>query len=225
MGICRNCDDRGWFLKIDGNGLCPKCRVEVLPDILRRGEIIEQSLAIAQKTKNVATLLSRSSLIVDHCRHLERFHAKGIPTITPPPAEFRRSIEAAIRSAVAEAVDAEIYAARQKAENATTDSGKLGGYGKGIEKLTKLMDEVVDVSDLELGVERLRRERDGLRFDLLGRKAEVAKAKGQSKKAVDLWIEAIMALRHDTTPDSEQADRIRRAEVAIRDLGGEPPAP
>ena len=85
------------------------------------------------------------------------------------------------------------------------------------------MDETAQVAPLEQAILDLRIERDTLKFDLPIRKAEIAEAKGQIKRAVDLYIDGIMALRQDSTPDYLQTDKIEEAQIRIAELGGNPP--
>ncbi|MEC7161957.1 MAG: hypothetical protein VXW57_09140, partial [Pseudomonadota bacterium] len=224
MARCKYCDESGWFLQVNSHGLCVKCQIEVGSDIDQRVRIVLESIGIAKKSKNISTAISRLNLAAGHCDVLQEYYRKGLPTLTVPPVEVAADLRSEVTRLVGQAINDQRFAARQKAEDAAGDAAKLGGYAKAISVLTKLMDDVSDVTEIETAIEALRQERDGLRFDLIGRKAEVAAAKGQTKKAVGLWIDAIMALRHDSTPDAMQSDRIATAEEKIRELGGEPPA-
>ena len=113
--------------------------------------------------------------------------------------------------------------AREKAQDAATDGAKINGYASAIKALLKLSTLTRDASVLEQAALALRAERDRLRFDLTVRKAEAARAKAQTKKAIDLYIQAILDLQHDSTPDHEQLELIYHAEDRIIELGGTPP--
>jgi cobalamin biosynthesis Mg chelatase CobN len=51
--------------------------------------------------------------------------------------------------------------------------------------------------------------------------AEKLEFKGQRKKALDRYYEALYQLRHDSIPDGRQNESIARVEAKIRELGGE----
>lgn len=85
------------------------------------------------------------------------------------------------------------------------------------------MDETDNVAPLEDAIFKSRVEREAVKFDLLVRRAEVAEAKRPVKKAIELYVESIMALRHDSTPKELQQDRLQEAESRIVALGGTRP--
>ena len=180
--------------------------------------LIIDSLEIAQHSKNPATKLSRLNFARRLCSELVPYAAKGIPTLTKPPADVAHEIASQEAKVVEEAIRSARFAARERAKDAATDAGRLNGYAKAIASISKLLDETADAAEIEAAILSLRAERDGLRFDLLCRKAEVAAAKGQNKKAADLYIEAIMAIKHDETPDSLQRERIEKAERRVSEL-------
>jgi hypothetical protein len=52
----------------------------------------------------------------------------------------------------------------------------------------------------------------------LCQKADVTIAKGRKKQARDYLVDALMALRHDATPDPQQASKIKEIERRIAAL-------
>lgn len=55
-------------------------------------------------------------------------------------------------------------------------------------------------------------------------KAEKAEFKGQNKKALDAYLEALFVLRKDKIPDTEQAHEVDMIEGKIANLGGDIPS-
>jgi hypothetical protein len=143
---------------------------------------------------------------------------KGMATLDPHPREILSEIEGMRRGIIEDEVQDRLAEARRRAQDATTDAGKLGGYGKAIEGLMRYINGLPDVTALEAGVLVLRAERDALKASLLCQNADVAIAKGRKNQARDYLVDALMALRHDATPDHEQVSKIKELEHRIAAL-------
>ncbi|WP_185805081.1 hypothetical protein [Pontivivens nitratireducens] len=223
MAKCIYCKKGGWFQQVSSIGFCDACEYEHKPRLADSIRILLSSQEIIDRSKKADTKLSRISDARRHCLILKDFETKGISTITPAPSETLKQIDRVEREVIQSEISDAIFVANQKAEDGNTDAAKLGGFNKGIDRLTKLMDYGEDVSETERAISRLRSGRDSLRAELLRRKAETWVAKGKHAKAVDVLIEAIMALRHDSTPDREQASILNALQDRIVELGGAPP--
>lgn len=220
MARCKWCKKKGWLLAVDSNGLCRACQPIVIPVIESRARVVVESGKLVQSSKNVATRLSRIRVALDHLEGLLPYEQRKIPTLSERPSalvsEFKR-----IRSQIiSEYAQEQVYAARRKAEDASTATGKLGGYAKAIESLDKIMDELDDVSPIESVIVGLRFERDKLRFQQFEQKAEAALMKGNKKAALGAYVDAYMALKSDTTPDDQQRPMLDRVSQKIEELGG-----
>lgn len=218
------CSQKGWLLSVDNNGLCLECRDTYLPSIVNDCRIVSESAKIIEKTKNVQTLLSRAKIAINSCKSLEKFAGKGIPTLTPRPREVAEEIAKIAAEAAEKEIDDAIFQARQNFEDATTDAGKLGGYNKSVKRLDKLMDELDDVSPVELAIDTLRRERDVSAITLKLRKADLLIAQSKEKRAKDVLIEALHLIAYDGTKDDlqqgERAEIVRR----LREINAEIPS-
>lgn len=223
MAKCKVCSKSSWFQSVDKMGMCDRCRPVHGEIIQNHCRIAIESDKIIRTTKNIKTLLSRIDVAHSSCLELLPYHKRGIPTLTISPDEMIRRLNAARVEAVEIEIRSRQFTAREKYRDATTDAAKLGGYGKAIEVLTGLMDQVHDVSALESAIFDLRRERDAQKAKLIVRKAEVQVAKGKEKRAIELLIEAMMSLKHDTTPDEYQQDAFRIIRAEIERLGGTAP--
>ena len=220
---CRGCQTSGWLLKIDNNGLCEQCSPVLVPDIVNHCRIVIESGDIVRSSKNVMTQLSRCEIAIKHCNMLLPYEQRGIPTLTMAPSEAITMFVNKREKLIDELIQQVRFEARQKATDAPTEAGKLGGYAKAVRTLDKAMVEVHDVTKLEAAILDLRAERDDLRCELLSRRAEVAFAKGKQQAAIEMLIEAMLSLKHDGTPDKAQRTRAETLRARIVALGGTPP--
>lgn len=223
MATCKYCAKSGWLLQVDGNGLCDRCHAEHLPTIIQNCRLYETSVAIATKSKNPSTTLTRLVVAAQCCQALEPYSNRGITTIGMHPLEAISMLDASFDSAVLEAVSSITTVARLKSASASADAGRLSAYATAIDKLMKLFAEFPAVASFSAAARDLQVEQDALRCDLLLRKSTVAEAKGQTKKAIDFAIDALMSLEHDTTPNDLQSDLVRRVQDRITGLGGTVP--
>jgi len=123
---------------------------------------------------------------------------------------------------VEQAIRGEWFDARERAKDSAGMSGIMEAYGDAIERLQDLLDLLDDASLIDKAVVVLRAERDGLVFESIYRKGQLAEQTGKPNKAKEHYIEAVFWLRKDGTPDSYQAEKIELAEKQIERLGGRP---
>lgn len=225
MATCKYCSKSGWFLMLDGVGLCDHCHGVHMPVILQNCRLYDNSVAQAVKSKNPSTILSKLVVAAQCCRALEPYANKGIPTIGPDPKATMEMLDSSFDAAVSESVRSIEDGARLKAASAVGDAGRIGAYAAAVERLMKLSVEFPSVSTFSQKARYLQTEQDALRFDLLLKKSVVAEAKGQKKKALDLTIDALMSLEHDTTPNELQTNLVHVAHERIVALGGIIPNP
>lgn len=219
MAKCKNCDKKGFFLSVDRfNGLCANCSEVVLPQISSDVQIVVRSNKIISNSKNPKTIVSRCDDVLAALSRLDPFYRKGIPTIVQPLEEIQDSFES-LRSEIAQKlVDEQVFMARAKQESASTPAGKLGGYGRAIENLNKMLLEFEDVTQIEPAIAELIRERDKVRIETAIVKAEKFLAKSKPKLARDALTDLLVEIRHDTTPDAEQAADIARINAIILEI-------
>lgn len=223
MARCKSCDKSGFFLTVDGLGLCASCVVSVRPTIEFQVNRAVESTHAVDTRKTPLARLQAVERARGACSYLLAFERKGIFILTPSARELLENLTVIGRQIADDAILTHSSEAREKAIDAPSESAKLTGYAVAIKALLKLSTVAHDPSVLEEAALALRMERDRLRFDLTCRKAQAAVAKGQTKKAIDLFIQAIVDLQHDSTPDDKQMDLIYKAEDRIIALGGTPP--
>ena len=223
MPSCCYCRNSGWLLSVDDHGLCAQCQKLILPAVTDLCRAVRQSVGAIAKTKNLSVQLSHIDTAQKCCERLAVYHDMGIPTFTDHPRNVAEELAQRREIAIEQFVDAQLFDAREKAFNAPSDTAKLRGYLKALRRLSVLLNDVQDVTPIKAAMVAIQFELDGVRFDLLERKAEAALAKGQRGEALDHYVDAALCLKHDRTPDQYQQDRLERARSKIIELGGTPP--
>lgn len=225
MANCLLCGKRGGFfgVSLTKDGLCQPCANTHLPQINNHCRIILESTKIISNSKKVETKLSRTKVAMNSVSALIPYAEKGINTLDPSPEKALEMLEQQRELIVNQFIRDQIHFAREKAKDAATPSGKLGGYAKAIERLNKITDDLEDLAPIQYAIAELRSERDEIQFDQLVQKAKVALAKGNKKAALGHYIEAYMALKTDTTPDENQGEKLEQAREKIFELGGRLP--
>lgn len=218
MGQCRYCDHKGIFVFTDSNGLCKKCRPVVTMDVQQRSRIIEDSMQLAREGKTFKTRLSCCELVLEHSKALENYESKGIPTINPPPSQIVREYSAYRDDLIIEEANKVAEKAIGKAEVATTHRGRESALASGLLKVREINCFLNDVSKgkgLESKLQELihKAKLDG--FLDAARKAEF---KGQMKKAIDQYQEALYFILHDDIPDELQKGEIAEIDAKIKTL-------
>lgn len=223
MATCKYCSKSGWLVGVDELGLCNACHTVHHADIMKNCRLYTSSVSSAVRSKNPSVTLNKLLVAGMCCQALQKYEEKGIPTLGMSTQSALQLLEASFAAAVHEATKQIVDAARQKAQTAASDAGRLGAYSTAADRLLKLASEFTWIAAFQQCVRDLQVEQDSLRVDLLLKRSDVAEAKGQIKKAIDYAIDALMCLRHDTTPDDLQVDMECRVTSRIKALGGTVP--
>jgi len=94
----------------------------------------------------------------------------------------------------------------------------LTGYTKAIDNLNKMLLEFDDVSEVEPAIAELVSERDKVRTGIAFLKAEKLIANGKLRQAKEALVDALVEIKHDSTPDAAQADDIARIEAKVSEI-------
>jgi len=106
----------------------------------------------------------------------------------------------------------------KKSEMGTTLRGKTGPYAKYAEKIEKLEEYISDKSILIMEREWAKNQIRKLEVEELKKGAEKAAFKGDKKKAIDKYKDALFHIKTDEIPDEQQANEIEKIESRIREL-------
>jgi hypothetical protein len=223
MAQCKFCHKKGIFLSTDEEGLCKNCQPIVYNDLRQRADILENSIDIIEKSKNIDTIISRIDVGLEHLEHLREYQRLGIRTIQPKPSESIEAWKERKREKIKEVLENEFIQARDKSRNAKTISGRVNPFNKVLEKITKYQMQLDDISELEKLEQDVIHEKAKVNVAHYIEQGDKAEFKSQKKKALDQYLEALYSLRHDPIPDDKQRNAIQYCERKIVELGGEVP--
>jgi len=220
MAQCKYCGRSGWFLSLSREGLCRNCGPTIVRDVVRKGQIINESLKIIKGSRKLETQLSRCDLVIDLAQTLTEYDKRGINTIQPPPSYLLRDLGAQRDELILAGLEREASEAQAKAQVATSIRAKLTFLSKVLLrirewKLKASRPDLLDALEKTVAAVVHQAQLDGHLEE--ARKAEF---KGQRKKALDHYYEALYFLKHDDIEDSLQGEHISRIEAKIAELGG-----
>ncbi len=221
MAKCKMCGRKGLFLWVSKNGLCKACDVIAELDIRQRTRIINDCMKLADKSKNIKTKLSRCDLLIEHAQVLFEYECKEIPTISPLPSQLSQEYTIKRDQIVLESTTTDVEKALAKAEIAATARTSINEANKALIKLLEAKKEIQDrvrldkLDELEARVRHFSHETQLNAYIEEARKAEF---KGQKKKALDQYQEALFFLRNDDIDDSLQEEKIRDIQLKISEL-------
>jgi hypothetical protein len=176
-------------------------------------------LRLAREGKTFATRLSRCDLLLEHAEHLLQYEQKGIPTLSPLPSEILTEFRAYRDDLILEEAHQVAEKAKAKAEVASTTTAKYNALGSGLLKVQEIMQNSSDPSagkKLELELKSLMHK---AKLDGFLEAAKKAEFKGNKKKAIDQYQEALFFIRNDDVPDDQQSQEIEKIEAKLKELG------
>ncbi len=220
MAQCKYCGRSGWLLAITANGLCNNCNPIVVMDLVQRVRIINDSLKLVRESKKLDTQLSRCDLIIEHASALMKYEQLGIPTLNPLPSALIKEFQPMHDQIIVDALTSEFENARSKAEVAPSVTIKVNLLSKVLLKVREYKPKANNPSildSLERQISQLIQDTQLAGYLDSAKKAEF---KGQKKKALDQYYEALYFLKHDDIDDSLQQEHISLIESKIAELGG-----
>jgi len=218
MAQCKMCERKGIFLSVSENGLCKSCESIVVMDIQQRVRIINDCIKLVNESKNMSTQLSRYDLLREHAQALLKYEHKRIPTISPSPSKFLSEYTTNRDQIVLEGVTAEVEKVLAKAEIATTPHTSINEANKALFKIIESKKELNDQAKLDQLEARIRHFSHEKQLNEYLEAARKAEFKGEKKKALDRYQEALYFLRNDDIDDSLQRGKICEIEAKISEL-------
>ncbi len=222
MTQCKWCNRSGLFLHVSKNGLCNNCEPIVLMEVTSRVRVLTESEDLVEKGKTLDTRLSRCDVILEHAQALQQYEQHGIATTNPPPSAIAKKYQVKRDDIIYDGLKEEERKVKEKVSVATSARAKVS-------QLSKLLLTVREYKIKALAKERVERLEKQVseaisRIQLDGYLDEARKAefKGNKKKALDQYYEALYFLKHDDIDDSQQASHIAELEAKISGLSGKP---
>jgi len=205
-------------LVVDRDGLCAECAATVSRDAANRVRIIQESAKLIDTTRNPETLMRRLQVLSDNLNALLEYESQGISTITPKPSELLAQFEKDRTAAIRNGAEHIVEAALAKAKVTVSQKSGITTIEKALVKLQEFRSktgDTVDLADLEA---RLTGFIHDIQLEGYLEVAKKAEFKGNRKKAIDAYQEALYLLRTDAIDDAGQAQQISEIEGKIKAL-------
>ena len=219
MAQCKWCNNSGWFLNVDTNGLCRECQ-PMLIEVDGRLRVLKDSLKLAEEGKTVRTRLSRCDVAIEHLEYLLEFEEKGIKTIIPYPSSLLKKMRWLRTENIVTEASTITEKAIEKSKLATTAKSKENAVAAGLMKVRDLASSngLTDDPAIASLEDKLRSEIHRVTLANYEEAAQKAEFKGNTKKAIDQYQEALFFLLNDDVDDSRQQSHINRIEAKIKKL-------
>lgn len=217
MARCKWCNKRGLFLSVDSNGLCRDCE-HLVVEVGSRARVLQDSMRLAHEGKTYGTRISRCELAIEHAEFLLEFEQKGVPTVSPSPSSILREyqdLRTEIKINEASDISKKAF---EKADLATTAKSKERILAAAVLKVREVgqgLEERLYLNSLE---RELRKEIHRVTFGGYLDAARKAEFKGNIKKAIDQYQEALFFIQNDNIDDAQQQTEIRSLEAKLEEL-------
>ena len=218
MAQCKTCEKKGIFLSLTPSGLCKDCVPLVKRDINQRAKIIGDCVRIMKESKNLKTRVSRCDVLREQAEALLDYERKDIPTLEVSPSEVIEACKSDREELICEGVETEVKEALGKAEVITSLKKKITAAEKALLIIQEWRAELRDSSRLDTLDSHVKQFIHKTQLDSYLEAARKAEFKGQNKKALDQYQEALYYLRTDAVDDSTQVSQIAELECKIKEL-------
>lgn len=222
MATCGRCARSGFFLGVDKDGLCGTCAQWLDLEARNVGRILRESVEIINSSKNLETRLSRCDTILSLRGSIRELEVRGrrlIPegnTLT----QFLERVAAQKALLIASTLEKEADEVFAKVSALATVTSKVAALSKFAVRVESFATHPNAPGSLPATRSRIQDAILRIQLDAHLDAARKAEFKGQKKKALDRYYEALYLLRHDDADDALQADQIGPIEEKIRSLGG-----
>lgn len=218
MGQCKYCGKKGFFLSVDKDGLCKGCAPALAMQVQQSARVIKESNDIINRSKKIATRISRCDTILDHVERLIELEQKGIPTLNISPSELRQTFTDERDRILFEGTKDEVEKLLTKAELATTTKTSINNANNAFLKVLEAKKEISDPYKLDDLGKRITVYIHKTQLKSFLDEAQKAEFKGNKKKALDQYQEALYFLKTDKIDDKLQQNEILQIQSKINDL-------
>ena len=218
MAKCKFCLKGGFFQSVDNNGLCDKCAYPVISDIQQRARISEDCIKLTEEGKTFGTRTSRHQLLIEHLDHLLVYELKGIPTISPRPSELLNKFGKYRGQIVSEEINAIADKAKKQAELTASVASKFNVLAKSLLKVQEILDSEGEIENNNETAIELRSLMHKAKIEGYTTEARKAEFKGNAKKALDQYQEALFYIENDEIDDELQSEEKMGIKLKISEL-------
>jgi hypothetical protein len=217
MAQCLYCRKKGLLLRVDKNtGLCDWCNHTVFISINNIQRVLNESLELIKTSKNFKTRISRIDVAIDNCNTLLiEYWSKGL-RLFDDPNQLINELQLARAEIIEDEIINRVENYLEKANSTKTVRSKITNAEKALYDL-HLFKKEYDYSNLEME-QTIKTFIHNVQFDEFILNAEKNEFKGNTKKAIDQYQEALFFLKKDGIPDEEQSGIIKELENKINSL-------
>ncbi|MBA7619399.1 hypothetical protein ES703_26738 [subsurface metagenome] len=214
MPICKYCGEEVDYLS--SQSLCKYC-VENIKDKLNA--IRSFNKKIADKSEMIGTRILNCDLLIEYAEELFEFEKKGIEVSDPKQSFIIEKFQEVKKHLKLDKVKEEVEKYLEKAKLATTIKTKINSANKALLKISdakkKLDYGIKTLKQMEIEVKYFIHK---IKLDDFIEKAQKFEFKGNKKKALDQYQEALYFLKTDEINDSFQKGEIEEIEKKINEL-------
>lgn len=219
-GRCLRCHRGGLFIALTGQRLCTACAAEYQMTVPRQVQIIVESLILVRNSKKLDTRLNRIEDVRRLCTSLLAYEHAGVATMDPPPSEILASLPRVTEEVLLQTLHVAKHKAEAAASSAATDRARVTALTRYLTTIRELLLHAPESSTLRPMEREAVHAVSNAFLQMHLNAARKAELKGQSKRALDAYYEALYYLRHDDIDDRLQAQHITQIETRIAALGG-----
>ena len=214
MAQCKFCGKKG----LDKEGLCKGCAPALAIQVDQSVRIIKESNEIINKSKKTATRISRCETVLEIVERLRELEDKGIRTIDPPPSELHRIFTEERDDIFYNGTKSDVEKLLNKAELATTIKTSLNNANSALLKVLEAKKKINNPSKLDDLEKRIRAYTHQIQLKSFLDAADKAEFKGNTKKALDQYQEALYFLKTDDIDFEVQQSEMMRIQTKIDEL-------
>lgn len=218
MATCKMCNRSGFFLSVNTYNLCTTCNAGMTIEAQSRLRVINDSMKLVDTGKTLETRMSRCDLVIEHAQALMKFEKLGIPVIKPLPSVIVKTYSENKIKILKDALIEESRQALEKVKLAATLNAKVSALSKVILKVADYRKIYPNDNDLRIIENGLRKTVQEIQLTTYLDIAKKSEFKGNKKKALDNYYEALYFLQHDDIDDTLQSDAINTIEAKIKEL-------
>jgi hypothetical protein len=222
MSECALCHKKGIFLSLTQYSLCKECNYKVVLDVEQRGRVIQDSIRLVHESKNLETRLSRLKLSITHLEAIEHYEMLGIPTLGPLPSELKRKYEGLNDSIIEETIRHDFDDIKTRKDAGQTLTSLENNIVKMILRIKDNKANLRNGGCLDALEKEVVLYQNRIRLEHFLENARKAEFKGQKRKALDQYQEALYLLKNDKIDDASQEEQIMQVTEAVTRLSDTP---
>lgn len=125
MGTCKWCDNHGFFLFTDKDGLCKKCSFKIRTEANSKLRVIKNCNELVEKTKKIDTAISNAEVMIKYLSESLKYEMKGIEVYSSSIKDLLKEVINQIDEKMLLLVLQEYEIVKEKIELSKTKNAKI----------------------------------------------------------------------------------------------------